>query len=164
MIAARTVVSAPIADGTHWGAVAGGIGGVATGAALLASLFLLAQTMRDRRQTRLDRHREHASNISFWMALSSATVTPDEVYGPEAPGVLLSIHIRNTSDRPAMKPLLLAGVRADVWRQANNADEEEHEELVKEWSEVALDPAGRWDFKLSEPAGIRSECSHVHRG
>jgi hypothetical protein len=64
-------------DGTYSGTITAGVGGIATAGALLVSLFLMRQQMRDLRRARVDRHREHASHVAFWAEL----ITADEHSG-----------------------------------------------------------------------------------
>jgi hypothetical protein len=129
-------------DGTHWGAIASGVGGIATAGALLVSLVLLRQQMRDQRRARLDRHREHASHVSFWALLAAA----DEPNG----GVVIDAHFANTSPQPAMDILVLAGIRGNVWADAGTADGADHEQVAHEWSSVAIGPnfEGHREFRL----------------
>jgi hypothetical protein len=132
------------AGGTHWGAIAVGVGGIATAAALLVSLFLLAQQMRDRRQARADRRLDHASHIAFWLELNGV----DEKRGDV--GILA--HVENTSARPAMSLALFVGIRGDVWADASSADGTEHDQVFGDWSAVAVGPGDkeRHHFTLEE--------------
>jgi hypothetical protein len=125
---------------THWGAVAAGVGGIATAFALLVSLYLLGQQLADRRRAQFDRHRDHASNIGFWVTLSAVAAKADEVYGPSTPGVAVMAHLVNTSGRAVTNILVLVGLRADVWRDASKADKVEYQERVAEWRAVAIGP------------------------
>jgi hypothetical protein len=116
----------------HWGAITAGVGGIATAGALLVSLVLLRQAMRDQRRARADRHREHASHVAFWAELSG--------YDDRIGVVAIRAHYANTSLQPAMNILMLAGIRGDVWTDARTADDADHQEIVDELSLVAIGP------------------------
>jgi hypothetical protein len=81
--------------GTHWGAIASGVGGIATAGALFISLILLRIQQRDLRQARADQHKKHASRLAFWVELGAVDADADTVE--------VIAHIENTSDRPFLR-------------------------------------------------------------
>jgi len=125
-------------DGTHWGAIASGVGGIATAGALFVSLVLLRQQMRDQRRARADRHQEHASHMAFWVELAE--------YNERDGDVVIVAHYANTSLQPAMSILMAVGIRKDVWADggAPGAD------VGEQWSPVAIGPGyeGTYSFRL----------------
>jgi hypothetical protein len=130
-------------DGTHWGAVAAGIGGLATAGALLVSLALLRQQMRDQRQAQSDRHREHASHVAFWAELGEI----DERTGD----VAIVMHYANTSLRPVMNILMVAGIGGELGAGADHRETDVQQELV------AIGPGdeGTIGFRLE---GVPARC------
>jgi hypothetical protein len=122
-------------SGTHWATIASSVGGLATAGALLVSLFLLGQQMREQRRARTERYREHASNISFWLEIS-------RIYHALSK-VVVTAHIENTSARPAMEILLLAGVRNDIWHAVSAGRNTKLDEQVAQWSTVAVGPQSK---------------------
>lgn len=132
--------------GTPWATIFTSLGGLATAGALLISLVVLWQQIRTQRQVQQDRHREHASHISFWLTLEGTFRKRDGT----PPEVQITLHMTNTSERPAMRMLALVGIRADVWRNASAADGVRIEEHDVEWRAVALAP----DDRLTERLGL----------
>lgn len=128
----RGIAASVVAEGAHWGAIAAGIGGIATAGALFVSLVLLRQQLGEARRARLERYREHASSIAFWVELASV----DRAHG----SVTIRAHIQNASTRPAMRPAAILGLRADVWANASAADHVDTEESAAQWSWVAIPP------------------------
>ena len=131
-----------------WASIFSGLGGLATAGALVVSLIVLRQNNKTQQQAQQDRHREHASQISFWLTLSSVDDAEVARYAPEAPGIEITVHAANTSDRPAMGILALTGVRTDVWRDAAAADGVELDERAVEWNAVAIAPGERLEIPL----------------
>ena len=131
-----------------WANIAAGVGGLATAGALMVSLFLLWQQMRNQRQAQRDRHLDHASQISFWITLASSVSDTDPVYGPEKPLVAAGVRTVNASPWPAMSVLVLVGIRADVWRDASAKDKTKYDEDGKEWKQVAIAPHTTKAFTL----------------
>lgn len=138
-----------IAPGTHWANIAVSVGGLATAGALLVSLLLLWQQMRNQRQAQRDRHLDHARNISFWITLASTDDGTNSVYGRGTPTVTANVHIVNASAQPAMSVLAMVGIRADIWRDASAKDDVQHEERGAEWNSVAIAPHDAKTFALS---------------
>jgi hypothetical protein len=122
--------------GTPWATIFTSLGGLATAGALLVSLVILWQQIQTQRQVQEDRHRDHASHISFWLELDGIFRKRDG----SPPEVQITLYMTNTSERPAMRVLALAGIRADVWRNASAADGAKVEEHGVEWETVALAP------------------------
>jgi uncharacterized membrane protein YebE (DUF533 family) len=142
------VIAAPAA-GISWATIATSVGGVATAGALLVSLFVLWQNNKTQRQAQQDRHREHASHISFWITLVNVEEYYNERHARPGPKIEMTLHVVNTSDRPAMAVLALAGVRSDVWRDAATADGVERmEERAAEWTAVAVAPGDHQEIPL----------------
>lgn len=112
--------------GTHWGAIAAGVGGIATAGALLVSLFLLMQQIRNQQQDRLDRHREHASHVGFWLERPEV----DDV----ARELVVCAHYANTSSQPVLAISMVVGFTIPI---TANAD------LVRPRPGHALAPPGR---------------------
>jgi hypothetical protein len=172
--AMRRVAHAPGVS-IHWTNIAVAVGGLATAGALLVSLFLLRQQMRSQGQARQDRHLDHASHISFWLTFQYADEATDSVYGSAEPVVNIRVHIANSSLQPAMSVLVMTGIRRDVWHDASIKDKAEYEEVVKEWSAVAIAPGDRQDFPISlsvprsvaeivadyQESAIIGECSFI---
>jgi hypothetical protein len=145
--AVHRATNAPAPD-IHWANIAMSVGGLATAGALLVSLLLLRQQMRNQRQAQQDRHRDHASNISFWITLANAEPDIDQVYGSDEPVVKAGVHIVNASTRPAMSVLVLAGIRGDIWSDASAQDGSMHEEVSAQWDAVAIAPQDTRVFTL----------------
>lgn len=80
----------------------------------------------------------------------------DEVYEPDAPHIEIVLHIVNTSDRPAMSVMAMAGVRGDVWRDAGTVDGAELDERGTEWTAPAIAPGGDLTIprRLQVPASV----------
>lgn len=125
-----------VAAGTPWATIFMSLGGLATAGALLVSLVVLRQQIQAQRLVQQDRHLDHASHISFWLTLDGIFRRRDGA----PPEVQIILHIANTSERPAMRALALAGIRADVWRDASAADGVRIEEHGVEWRTVAVAP------------------------
>jgi hypothetical protein len=70
--------------------------------------------IREQRRARLDRHREHASHIAFWVELAEV----DEDLGD----VAILTHFANTSKQPALNVMIFAGIRRDAWITGGGAD------------------------------------------
>jgi hypothetical protein len=137
------------AAGIPWATVATSVGGLAAAGALLISLLVLWQNNKTQRQAQQDRHREHASHISFWIALVNVEEFFNEKHARPGPKIEMTLHVVNTSDRPAMAILALAGVRSDVWRDAATADGAERvEERAAEWTAVAVAPGDHQEILL----------------
>jgi hypothetical protein len=141
------------AAGIPWATIASSVGGMATAGALLVSLAVLWQNNRTQQQAQQDRHREHASQVSFWLTLSSVVPTS---YAAQAQGIEMTVHVVNTSTRPAMAVLALVGVRSDVWRDAGTTDGLATEERGVQWRAVAVGPGERHDvvLHLEAPAAV----------
>jgi hypothetical protein len=117
------------------------VGSLATVGALLISLFLLRQQLRDQRQARQEKRRDHASHISFWLTVHDYTRDPVTLEdGPYSPQIEIDAHIANTSQRPVMSVLVLAGIRRDVWRDAAAKDKTAVSESTAQFSKVAIAP------------------------
>jgi hypothetical protein len=112
----------PHAAGIPIATIIASIGSLTTAGAFIAAFIVLWMQLQNQRQAHQDRHRDHASRIAFWITLESAQPEHDPVCNPDAPCINMKIHLRNTSDRPAMAGLALAGVRRDVWQDTDTAD------------------------------------------
>jgi hypothetical protein len=135
--------------GINWTNLAIAVGGLATAGALLVSLFLLRQQIRNQRQAQQDRHLDHASHISFWLTLQDVDDGTDPVYRSGKPAVRVGVHLVNSSLQPAMSVLVTIGIRRDVWHDASVRDKTKYDELGTEWSAVAIAPGDKKDFQLS---------------
>jgi hypothetical protein len=147
------VVSAHAA-GIPWATIFSSAGGLATAGALLISLAVLRQSNRTQRQAQQDRHREHASHISFWLTLLPAV---PGAHALKVPGIQVTIHVVNTSELPAMAVVATAGIRSDIWRDAGIADGVKLEERTAEWTAVAIAPGERPEIPLHLEAPISVE-------
>jgi hypothetical protein len=123
-------------NGTHWGAIAIGVGGIATAAALFVSLILLRMQVGEQRRVRADRHREHASCVALWLE-------PAAVAGPGI--VEIRAHMSNTSNRPAMNVRVNVGLELEIWEEASREDGEDYRDVVGEWTAAAIGPASQID-------------------
>lgn len=127
----RRMVTADM-DWIYWAAIASGVGGIATAGALFVSLGLLRQQMGELRQARLDRRRNHASSIAFWIELGEV----DDTHGT----VFMRAHVQNTSNQPVINVEMQAGVRGDVWAEATAQDSADYPEVINRWDAVAVGP------------------------
>ena len=152
-----TAAQAAAAD-IHWANIAMSIGGLATVGALLISLFLLRQQLRDQREARQEKRREHASHISFWLTLEGCDDGNISQFGDGTgiPEISVGVHIVNTSPRPVMSVMVLAGVRNDIWRDASARDRATHEKNGVEWNAVAIPPNGteRLSLPMKVPKSV----------
>lgn len=138
----------------QWGDIATWVLAITTLLAFLAAGFaglvaydlLKIETTRDQQAAHerslaaADRRRDHASHISFWLTVRNVKTEPPSAYEPDPPGFEVVLHMLNTSDRPAMSVMAMAGVRADVWRDAGAADKAELDERGTEWRAPAIPP------------------------
>lgn len=144
----HSVTATPLDAGIPWTSIFAGIGGLATAGALLVSLVVLWQQIRTQQQAQQDRHRDHASHISFWLTLGHEPLPAGVEVWFEAPNIKIQLHMVNTSDRPAMAAMAMVGVRSDVWRDAGTAAQEALEERAAEWTTVAIAPSEKLDVPL----------------
>lgn len=130
-------------NGTHWGTIAVGVGGIATAGALLISLTLLGMQIGEQRRVRADRHREHASCVALWLELEAVDACE--------PGIVeVRAHITNTSNRPAMDVTGEVGIELGLWEAAEEEDGEEVRDVIDTWKAAAIGPASQIErvFKL----------------
>lgn len=147
-------VASPASNGTHWANLFMAIGGVATAGALLVSLILLRQQMRDQRRARRDRRIQHATQVSFWLGFWEVVILSDPDH-PNAPEVKMEAHIANLATQPAMAPLVIVGVRRDLWAKAQAASTRPIEEGTMDWPHPeAIGPGGKANIILNVPLPV----------
>jgi hypothetical protein len=143
-----------VLDGTHWAAIFTSIGGLATAGALLVSLILLRQQMRELRQGRLDRRREQASSIGFWL----------ESGGIDSEGdVAMLAHVVNTSKLPAMTARVEVGLELAAWRDASAPNGKAWPQKTDHWSADAVAPASTQTLNMYLQALPDSVARQVRR-